>query len=186
VVLTWGYRAAVSSSFPPSAAQPISWLLRQSSLTEWLQQVWERGKSSTPGPHQVDGHYYLVQFDRALPWFESESAEPHDSLMPNKAGSRALLSAESPRGQTELARCLEVEFPSPCDGSELESGRSVFGGLGTGEDLGTLQRNAISTAKLSPKDWGLFIGEPQRRKHQSTLVVRLYPSALIGSSWENP
>jgi hypothetical protein len=24
---------------------------------------------------------------------------------------------------------LAVEFPSPCDGSELESGRSVFGGL---------------------------------------------------------
>jgi hypothetical protein len=51
-------------------------VLRDSSLTELLQQVSERGKSLTPAPHQVDGHYYLVQFDSEPPWLESESAEP--------------------------------------------------------------------------------------------------------------
>jgi hypothetical protein len=31
-------------------------VLRQSSLTEWPRQVWERGKSATPEPHHVEGH----------------------------------------------------------------------------------------------------------------------------------
>ena len=30
-------------------------VLRQSSLTEWVQQVWERGEPPTPEPHQVNG-----------------------------------------------------------------------------------------------------------------------------------
>src|SRR6516162_321857 len=30
----------------------------------------------TPEPHQVEGDYYLVQFDSEPPWLESESAEP--------------------------------------------------------------------------------------------------------------
>jgi hypothetical protein len=51
-------------------------VLRQSSLNEWLQQVWARGKSLTPEPHQVEGHYYLVQFDSEPPWLQSERAEP--------------------------------------------------------------------------------------------------------------
>ena len=51
-------------------------VLRQSSLTEWLQQVWARGKSLTPEPHQVEGHYYLVQFDSAPPWMEPKAPSP--------------------------------------------------------------------------------------------------------------
>ena len=39
-------------------------------IAEWLQQVWERGKSLTPEPHLVEGHYYLVQFDIDPPWLE--------------------------------------------------------------------------------------------------------------------
>jgi hypothetical protein len=48
-------------------------VLRQGLLTEWLRQVWKRGKSPTPEPHQVDGHYYLVQFDSEPPWLESDA-----------------------------------------------------------------------------------------------------------------
>lgn len=50
-------------------------VLRHSSLTEWLQQVWERGKSLTPEPHQVEGHYYLVEFDSEPPWMKAETSE---------------------------------------------------------------------------------------------------------------
>jgi len=38
---------------------------RQSSFTEWLQQVRERRKSPTPEPYQVA--YYPVQFDSEPP-----------------------------------------------------------------------------------------------------------------------
>jgi len=31
---------------------------------------------STPEPHQVEGHYDLVEFDSEPPWVKSERAEP--------------------------------------------------------------------------------------------------------------
>jgi hypothetical protein len=37
-----------------------------------------KGKSPTPEPHRVDGHYYLAQFDSAPPWSKSEAnCEPY-------------------------------------------------------------------------------------------------------------
>jgi hypothetical protein len=51
-------------------------VLRQASLTEWLQQIWERGKSLTPEPHQVEGHYYLVLFDCEPPWLKIRERAP--------------------------------------------------------------------------------------------------------------
>jgi hypothetical protein len=66
---------------------------------------------------------------------------------------------------------LAVEFPSPCDRSAIaDCRRSVFAGLDK-ENSGPLRRNAISTAKLSPKRLGLSIGlvirEPQRGQNHS-------------------
>jgi hypothetical protein len=52
---------------------------------------------------------------------------------------------------------LAVEFPSPCDRSAIaDCRRSVFAGLDK-ENSGPLRRNAISTAKLSPKRLGSLL-----------------------------
>ena len=59
---------------------------------------------------------------------------------------------------------LTRRVPSPCDASD-SARRSVFGGLGAGENLGPLRRNAISTAPSG---------------------VDTVSLEYICSSWENP
>jgi hypothetical protein len=70
-------------------------------------------------------------------------------------------------------RILAVEFPSPCDGSELESGRSVFGGLVQVRTSSPSKECNLYRQTL-PKGLGLSIGlesprrgktTPQRRNH---------------------
>ena len=70
-------RCARQNQYSASATQVQMWnataklnpdqefVPRQSSFTEWLQQVRERRKSPTPEPYQVA--YYPVQFDSEPP-----------------------------------------------------------------------------------------------------------------------
>ena len=50
-------------------------VLRESSLAEWLRQVWDRGQSPALERPHLEGRYYLVQLDAEPPWLKCESAE---------------------------------------------------------------------------------------------------------------